>query len=335
MNSELSKRRNYWGELGKLAHIDAIFRACADLERNEEAVNRKNVQELSGVTATATIAAGIKAYKSTIGISEGAPKEMHALLGPIWHILNQEIPRYEKDRDEHIKYRESVYNELGEALRIEIEQLTSAVSEQKEEIDELSNELNEAKRSIAEKDEEILEHAKTIDDSIKKQSGLMLKLHEMNQKNQELITASASEKANLEVKMQQERERSDKKYEDMNSELNKRNYDLQDENKVLSHKLGEALSKIRMLEDQNKKYHDDKMIESTSKKEQADKLNSTIESLRSELQAAILSKNSALDSCSMMEKSNKKISEAHNETINLYKEKVKGLEELLQQLREK
>lgn len=53
----------YWGALGKLPALDAIFRACEQLEQEEESINRDNVKARSGITYTNLLATGIQLYR--------------------------------------------------------------------------------------------------------------------------------------------------------------------------------------------------------------------------------------------------------------------------------
>jgi len=53
----------YWGKLGKLPAVDAIFRACEELEQENRPVNRDTVKERSGVTFNNLLADGLKLYR--------------------------------------------------------------------------------------------------------------------------------------------------------------------------------------------------------------------------------------------------------------------------------
>lgn len=79
----------YWGALGKLPALDAIFRACEQLEADEVPLNRDNVKDLSGITYTNLLATGLQLYRRRKTEFEAHTHTPSSIL----HLLAQSVER--------------------------------------------------------------------------------------------------------------------------------------------------------------------------------------------------------------------------------------------------
>jgi|GEM_PF-3317498 len=79
----------YWGALGKLPALDAIFRACEQLETEEVPLNRDNVKARSGITYTNLLATGLKLYRRR----QDEFADAHYTPTSVLHLLAQAVER--------------------------------------------------------------------------------------------------------------------------------------------------------------------------------------------------------------------------------------------------
>lgn len=137
---DLKTARDYWGELGKLAHLSAIFEACQELESSEKDINRDNVALESGVSANNTVSAGIRAYKNAKILSGEEFEAPEVLIVPILHALEEAFAKNKKAHESAIEEQKAIANDIAKDLRRDIEETTKQNAELAQEIKKLTGE---------------------------------------------------------------------------------------------------------------------------------------------------------------------------------------------------
>ena len=131
----------YWGALAKLPQIDAIFRACKDLEEANQPINRESVKNRSGVTFTNLLATGIKLYRGQRDLSQNFTHTPAVLLQLVGKSLENAFGSMQTEFSKNIESVEERYSALVEGAAKDLDEIQHCLNERDHQILEKKDEL--------------------------------------------------------------------------------------------------------------------------------------------------------------------------------------------------
>lgn len=131
----------YWGALGKLPALDAIFQACEALEERGDPINRENVKALSGVTYTNLLATGLRLYRRRVDDLGSLTHTPTSVLHVIAHAVDREFEAMQTHFEQRLSTWQQDVAILQDDLVQELEHLRARCTQQDAEIQEKNAQL--------------------------------------------------------------------------------------------------------------------------------------------------------------------------------------------------
>ena len=101
--------QNAWGDLVNFDAMDAIFRACAELESQDKTINREAVKALSGVGFTTQLAAGIALYKARRSLTEQFKNTPEILAHTVCQAFETAVSQYNSELEERLETERDLF----------------------------------------------------------------------------------------------------------------------------------------------------------------------------------------------------------------------------------
>jgi len=134
----LDLARDFWGEMGKLAYLEAIFDSCDELKRENKPINRESVANASGITNTNTISAGIRAWKMIERHKNGELFESpSALFAPVMHAIEDAFTKNTKKHSIIVAEQKAVFDLMAKEIKEEMDRIKRENTELNKQNEEL------------------------------------------------------------------------------------------------------------------------------------------------------------------------------------------------------
>ncbi len=170
-----------WGELVNFDAMDAIFRACAELENQEKSINREAVKTLSGVGFTTQLAAGIALYKDRKSLTDQLKSTPEILTHAVCQAFETALQKYDSQLEEKLGTERDLFiTSLSQATQ-EYEALLLQSQSQAQLITELESKLSAATHERDNFQELVDQQKKSLTEQVQQQQQISWKLQQSQQ----------------------------------------------------------------------------------------------------------------------------------------------------------
>lgn len=294
LKEEAQKR---WGDLARFAEVDAMLRACEQLQDAGEPLNRHTLREASGVTSNNLLAYGLQAFKNLEEMVARSDRVAPAvLIASTSRAINEAFKKLEENYEFNAFVAGREYLELIKALEEDLKASEERHAEMEREMADLRTIHSEAVEQIANlkgeatqlKDayQRALTESQSKTDAIHQiKSERDREQHRHQQALADLKTSHAESLASIHAQQDKERDRLMIDIDSLRVELKHREAKSQDARLELVTKNRELESDLRHMKSQLITSEKHQEAQNKIYQEQHTKQQETIDQLRSELDA--------------------------------------------------
>lgn len=170
-----------WGELVNFDAMDAIFRACTELESQDKTINREAVKALSGVGFTTQLAAGISLYKGRRSLTQQFKNTPEILAHAVCQAFETALNQYDSDLGEKLDTERNLFVESVNKATEEYETLLLKNKSQEQSIAKLKSGLTIATQERNDLLAQVDQQDKDLAEQVQQQQQLSWKLQQSQQ----------------------------------------------------------------------------------------------------------------------------------------------------------